>query len=890
MELGSLKYTLVLDSTGLQPALDTATGKVADASNKIADSGDKAGNGIGDTIRKGAEVAGAAMAAVGGGLMVFEKQSTDFTVDYVKNAKAIARETGMTIEQASGLNAAFEHMGLSAEQAGTVFGIFSKQIVSASDKTDANAMAHQKLSVQLEATGAKIKTITDKIKDHGDKTGALKIQLDSLHATYDGIQQKLGANANAFDKLGISVLDGQGKQKDFNTILMETADKFKGMPNGVDKTAMSMQLFGRSGKDMVKILNLGSDGIQDLEKKATEMGLTLTDKTIGAVSKYITASKDLKESQDGLKISIGTLTAGPIAAMNERVATLIGKFQTLNPAAKDVVSNILAFGGPIATASGGFLALAAHAGQGLPVLTGLANKIPVLGSVMSSLGSVLTNPAFLIIAAIAAAVVLVVMNWGALGKIFEKHKPIIIAVGSALAAVGLAIFVTMLPAIGAAIASMAVAAVGFASMAVAAVGAAISTAAAWLLAAAPFIAIGLVVGIVAYEVVSHWKQVSAFFTGLWKEITLVFNYAVTNIKFGFQESIKFVQDVWKGIAGFFTGLWKGAMAIFDGVVKFFQKWGLTILAVIFFPFSIALGLIIANWKPISAFFQTIWNGIKAVFNVVAGFIVGFFRAEWNGLVNIWNAVSGFFKGVWNGIVKVFTPVIGWLVGLFKAEWNGIVNIWNAVSGFFKGVWDGIVKVFLVVSGWFGGIFAQAWENIKNNFKAVGEFFQGIWNTIVKIFASVGKAVGDAIGGAFKVVANTVIDTVQNTINGVFHLINGAIGIINKIPGVRIPVIADLKLPHLAIGTNNFQGGLAIMNEAGGELVNLPSGAQVIPADQTRKYMNNMSSKKTTNNNYNIGKVVLEGADATREFFGMTNRNIQLETGGISPLVGTAGTV
>ena len=54
----------------------------------------------------------------------------------------------------------------------------------------------------------------------------------------------------------------------FNEILLETADKFKGLPNGVDKTAIALKLFGRSGKDMIPVLNLGSKGIQELQKKS----------------------------------------------------------------------------------------------------------------------------------------------------------------------------------------------------------------------------------------------------------------------------------------------------------------------------------------------------------------------------------------------------------------------------------------------------------------------------------------------------------------------------------------------------------------------------------------------------------------------------------------------
>lgn len=44
------------------------------------------------------------------------------------------------------------------------------------------------------------------------------------------------------------------------------------------------------------------------------------------------------------------------------------------------------------------------------------------------------------------------------------------------------------------------------------------------------------------------------------------------------------------------------------------------------------------------------------------------------------------------------------------------------------------------------------------------------------------------------------------------------------------MIGDYAMPKFANGTDNAPGGLAMINERGGEIVNLPSGAQVIPHD------------------------------------------------------------
>ena len=66
--------------------------------------------------------------------------------------------------------------------------------------------------------------------------------------------------------------------------------------------------------------------------------------------------------------------------------------------------------------------------------------------------------------------------------------------------------------------------------------------------------------------------------------------------------------------------------------------------------------------------------------------------------------------------------------------------------------------------------------------------------------------------------NGVISFASTIINGFIGAINGAIRLINKIPGVEIPVIARVSLPRLASGGVVDAGQMFIAREAGPELV------------------------------------------------------------------------
>lgn len=126
----------------------------------------------------------------------------------------------------------------------------------------------------------------------------------------------------------------------------------------------------------------------------------------------------------------------------------------------------------------------------------------------------------------------------------------------------------------------------------------------------------------------------------------------------------------------------------------------------------------------------------------------------------------------------------------------------------------------------GTLLYQNWDTIKA--KAVE-----LWTNLKTIFGN--------IKGFIVEVWDGIKLSIKNSINSMIDSINGLIRGLNKIKlpewaggfGINIP-----QIPKLAKGTSNFQGGLAMVGEAGRELVNLPQGSQVIPNKQTESMLGN----------------------------------------------------
>ena len=288
-----------------------------------------------------------------------------------------------------------------------------------------------------------------------------------------------------------------------------------------------------------------------------------------------------------------------------------------------------------------------------------------------------------------------------------------------------------------------------------------------------------------------------------------------------------ISAFFKGIGDFFVGVWNGITGLFNGIVEFFKQWGLTILAVIFWPISLMVGL----------------------FFMFKDQIIGFFKSAWDGVVAIWNGVTAFFGLVWDGIVAIFTPVVQFFGAVFQAAWIGIQMIWNGVVWYYTTLWNGIVAIFSAVAGFFIGVFSAAWNGVKNVFGGVIGFFVGIWNGIVGIFKGVGDAIGGAISGAVKWAINGVLSFAAGMINGFIDAINVAIGIINAIPGVHIGKLGKLGVPR-------FETGGIVGPQGGGSLIWAGDGGEnewIVPESKMASLIDKINSQTggTGGNNYTI---------------------------------------
>lgn len=362
--------------------------------------------------------------------------TVDDTQALGKSTLMLERQLGVTAETASSLIAVTSRFGVDADGASKSFGLLAKQVTAAAQ---------------------------------GNKTA---------EAT--------------FAHFGLTVTDSAGKTKDFNTIFGEIADKFKNAPAGMDKTAEAMKLFGRSGKDMIPILNLGSSGIADLEAKAKSMGVVLSQGNVDAIRRLTIAQTDWHESIEGIKISIGNALIPHLTAMTEAttkdvipaIKEAIGWFDQVGAKVKDAAQKAAVFLTPSFVALGNAVKSLEAPLQRIWKQY-LVPLIPIIGATLVLAIALVINGLRILI-----QVIVTTTNY------ILNHRWALVATAGALAVLAAIWLTTAIPA------------------AIAWAAAGVAAGIAWLVAAAPMlaiVAIGAALAAIAYEIVTHWSDVKQWF-------------------------------------------------------------------------------------------------------------------------------------------------------------------------------------------------------------------------------------------------------------------------------------------------------------------------------------------------------------------------------------------
>lgn len=138
--------------------------------------------------------------------------------------------------------------------------------------------------------------------------------------------------ARKFQALGVNVKDANGQVAPADQVLRQIANRFADMPDGAQKAAAAVTLFGKSGADLIPLLNEGaaameeftykvsddfaarsdlfSDTITELGIKTQGFGLELTDALLPALQSILEVFGDLFDTKNDFNVLFEVIKGG----------------------------------------------------------------------------------------------------------------------------------------------------------------------------------------------------------------------------------------------------------------------------------------------------------------------------------------------------------------------------------------------------------------------------------------------------------------------------------------------------------------------------------------------------------------------------------------------------
>lgn len=163
--------------------------------------------------------------------------------------------------------------------------------------------AAENMELLMQKTGASYETL--KVLSYTAKLSGTDIEgvskaMGILAKNMQGAAIDIGGAEKSFKALGIDTKDSTGHLKSIDAMLPELADRFQKMNDGTGKTAYAMALFGKSGKDMIPILNQGSQGLKDMKTEMEGLGFTFDEVALKKAAA-------LNENIERLEMAFGNL-------------------------------------------------------------------------------------------------------------------------------------------------------------------------------------------------------------------------------------------------------------------------------------------------------------------------------------------------------------------------------------------------------------------------------------------------------------------------------------------------------------------------------------------------------------------------------------------------------
>ena len=170
--------------------------------------------------------------------------------------------------------------------------------VEAGDRID-------KMSQKMQMSRQTFQELEYVFSQNGASIDIMQTGMSKLAKTMDSAKSGNKGSIQTFNALGISLKDTNGHLKSTEDVMFEAFSKLQKMPEGANKSALAMQLFGKSASELAPLLNGEAKSVDELRKKFNDLGMGMSDKQIDSAKKFKDTMDTIRRTFEGLGNQIG---------------------------------------------------------------------------------------------------------------------------------------------------------------------------------------------------------------------------------------------------------------------------------------------------------------------------------------------------------------------------------------------------------------------------------------------------------------------------------------------------------------------------------------------------------------------------------------------------------
>jgi hypothetical protein len=147
------------------------------------------------------------------------------------------------------------------------------------------------------------------------------VSLSDLRVGLSQLARNMDMNSDAFERLGIAIRNQDGSLRDTGDVFNDLVERFSRMQDGAQKTALAMEIFGRSGANMIPLLNAGAAGLKSMTDEAEQLGLVIDRNTSKRAEQFNDNITRLSSVLDGIGVVIASKALPGLVKLTNSIVT-----------------------------------------------------------------------------------------------------------------------------------------------------------------------------------------------------------------------------------------------------------------------------------------------------------------------------------------------------------------------------------------------------------------------------------------------------------------------------------------------------------------------------------------------------------------------------------------